>query len=323
MSFLIPEGFEAINRLWLLLLIPLIVGLYIFAMTRKDRRGMRFTNTSMLGAVIPKQSPWRRHLSLALSLLSLITLTMAFARPTQQVDVPRERATIIVVLDVSLSMKAVDVAPSRFEAAQTAAETFVLSLPEKFNVSLVSLSGNSRVVVPPTLDHQLVARSVQTLKLEESTAIGEGLAAAMQALQQAPGDKNDPRSVAPGAIVLLSDGESTAGRAPQQVAQEVAKAKVPIYTIAYGTENGFVDVDGKRQLVPPDKKTMQDLARMTQGQYFDADNAEELKVVYTKIGSEVGSEKATRQVTARYAGFGLVFAVLAAVGAILLGSRRA
>lgn len=323
MSFLVPEGFEAVNRLWLLLLIPLIVGLYIFAMTRKDRRGMRFTNTSMLGAVIPKQSPWRRHLSLALSLLSLITLTMAFARPTQQVDVPRERATIIVVLDVSLSMQAVDVEPSRFEAAQTAAQEFIKSLPEKYNVSLVSLSGNSRVVVPPTLDHQAVARAVQTLKLQESTAIGEGLAAAMQALQQAPADEDDPLSVAPGAIVLLSDGESTVGRAPQQVAQEVAEAKVPIYTIAYGTENGFVDLDGKRQLVPPDEQTMQDLARMTQGQYFDADNAEELKVVYSKIGSEVGFEKATRQVTARYAGFGLVFAVLAAVGAILLGSRRA
>lgn len=323
MRFWIPEGFEVPSRLWLLLAIPVIVGLYIFATTRKNRRGIRFTNTSMLSAVLPKQSAWRRHLALVLSLLSLVTLTMAFARPIQQVDVPRERATIVVVIDNSLSMQATDVKPSRIEAAKTAAKEFVTSLPEKYNASLVTLSGNPRIIVPPTLDHQVVVRSIDSIQLEESTAIGESLATALRALEQAPRDKDHPDEVAPGAVVLLSDGENTAGRAPLQVAADLKKANVPVYTIAYGTENGYVDVDGKRELVPPDEKTMQAIAEETGGQFFKAASADQLKVVYEKVRSSVGYEKANRQVTARYAGFGLVFAVLAAVGAILLGARRA
>lgn len=315
LAFLSPE------RLLILLVIPLMVAAYIFATRRKNRRGMRFTNTSMLEVVVPKQSQWRRHLAVALSLLSLITLTAAFARPKTQVDVPRERATVVLVLDASLSMQATDVAPTRLDAAKHAATDFVVQLPEKYNVAVVSMAGAASILVPPTTAHNTVENAINSIRLQDSTAIGEGIAAGMRALQQAPKNPDDPASVAPGAIVLLSDGSNTAGRSPQQAAAEAGAAKVPVYTIAYGTENGYVDLDGKREPVPVDHQEMQEMAKLSGGQYFAAATAAQLAAVYENIGSEVGYEKADREITSRFAGYGLALAVLAALGAISLGAR--
>ncbi|MCW2804044.1 MAG: Ca-activated chloride channel [Propionibacteriaceae bacterium] len=319
---MIPElAFLAPERLLILLVIPLLIAAYIFASRRKNRRGMRFTNTSMLAVVVPKQSQWRRHVAVALSILSLVTLTAAFARPKTQVDVPRERATVVLVIDASLSMQATDVQPTRLDAAKAAAVDFVEKLPEKYNVSVVSMAGSASILVPPTLAHNTVENAINSIQLQESTAIGEGIATAMRALQQAPKDPNKPDSVAPGAVVLLSDGSNTAGRAPQQAAAEARNAKVPVYTIAYGTENGYVDLDGKREPVPVNHNEMKEIAQISGGQYFAAATADQLKDVYGNIGSEVGYEKADREVTSRFAGYGLAFAVLAALGAISLGAR--
>ena len=315
LTFLSPD------RLLILLVIPLLVGAYIWATRRKNRRGMRFTNTSMLDVVVPKQSQWRRHLAVALSLLSLITLTAAFARPSTVIDVPRERATVVIVIDASQSMQATDVAPNRLAAAKTAAIEFVEKLPEKYNVSIVSMAGNASILVPPTLAHDTVENAINSIQLQDGTAIGEGIYTALRALQQAPKDPKKPDSVAPGAIVLLSDGSNTAGRAPMQGAAEARKAKVPIYTIAYGTENGYVDLDDERQAVPVDHELMKQIAALTNGQYFAAATVDQLKTVYANIGSEVGYEKAEREVTSRFAGYGLALAVLAALGAISLGAK--
>ena len=319
---LIPQlAFLAPDRLLILLIIPALILAYIFASLRKNRRGMRFTNTSMLDVVVPKQSQWRRHLAVALSLLSLITLTAAFARPKTQVDVPRERATVVLVIDASQSMQATDVKPTRLDAAKQAAIDFVNKLPEKYNVSVVSMAGASAVLVPPTTAHNTVENAINSIQLQDSTAIGEGIATALRALQQAPKDPKNPNSIAPGAIVLLSDGFNTTGRSPQQAAAEARTAKVPIYTIAYGTENGYVDLDGKREPVPVDHQEMKQIAAATNGDYFAAATAEQLKKVYENIGSDVGYEKADREVTVRFAGYGLALAVLAALGAISLGAK--
>jgi Ca-activated chloride channel homolog len=314
-------AFGSPDRLLILLVIPLLIVAYIIATHRKNRRGMRFTNTSMLDVVVPKQSQWRRHLAVALSLLSLITLTAAFARPKTQVDVPRERATVVVVIDASLSMEATDVNPDRLSAAKQAAVAFVDSLPEKYNVAVVSMSGNPNILVPPTLAHNTVENAINTIRLQESTAIGESIITALRALEQAPKDPANPEAIAPGAIVMLSDGSNTAGRSPEQAAAEARAAKVPIYTIAYGTENGFVDLDGKREPVPVDHRLMQEIAELSAGKYFSAATPDQLRTVYDNIGSQVGYEKADREVTARFAGYGLAFAVLAALGAISLGAR--
>ncbi len=314
-------SFIAPDRLWILLVIPLLIAAYVFAARRKNRRGMRFTNTSMLDIVVPKQSQWRRHLAVALSLLSLVTLTAAFARPSTQIDVPRERATVVIVIDASQSMQATDVAPSRLAAAKAAAVEFVESIPDKYNVSVVSMAGNSSILVPPTLAHNTVENAINSIQLQDGTAVGEGIYTALRALQQAPKDPNKPDSVAPGAIVLLTDGSNTAGRAPMQAAAEARNAKVPIYTIAYGTENGYVDLDGKREPVPVDHELMKQIAATTNGDYFAAATLEQLDKVYDNIGTEVGYEKAEREVTSRFAGYGLAFAVLAALGAISLGAK--
>ncbi len=298
-----------------------MVAAYVFAMRRKNRRGMRFTNTSMLEVVVPRQSQWRRHLAVALSLLSLITLTAAFARPKTEVQVPRERATVVLVIDASLSMQATDVEPTRLDAAKQAATEFVAQLPEQYNVSVVSMAGASSILVPPTTAHDTVENAVGSIRLQESTAIGEGIATALRALAQAPPDPEDPGSVAPGAVVLLSDGSNTVGRSPLQAAAESGAAGVPVYTIAYGTENGYVDLEGRREPVPVDHEEMQQVADLSGGEYFAAATAEQLETVYENIGSEVGYERADREVTARFAGYGLALAVLAALGAISLGAR--
>ncbi|MGJ3507096.1 VWA domain-containing protein [Enemella sp. A6] len=309
------------DRLLLLLVIPLLVAGYIWASRSKNRRGMRFTNTSVLGRVVPKQGQWRRHLAFAVSLLSLISLTVAFTKPYAPVQVPRERATVVVVLDVSQSMAATDVPPDRLAAAKEAIVKFVEGLPDKYNVALLTLSGNPGQVIPPTTNHASIRTVMQNVGLQDSTAIGEVLYLAVRTLEQVPGDPDNPNAPAPGAIVLLSDGENTAGRSPIQAAHAVEKAGVPVYTIAYGTENGFVDLDGERHRVPPDEKLLQEIASITGGKAYAAGSTSDLSEVYDNIGSEVGYEKVEHEITDRFAGFAIVFAVIAALGALSLAAR--
>lgn len=312
-------GFENPSRLWVIAIVPLFVVLYLFLLRRKGKTGMRFTNTGVLERVLPKQSQWLRHLTVALSLISLITLVGAWARPLGVEKVPRERATIVIVLDVSQSMQATDVTPTRLDAEKAAAVEFVRSLPALYNLSLVSLSGSPAVRVPPITDRTLMERAIQRLELQDSTAIGDAIYAGLAALQQAP--RGADGSVAPGAIVLLSDGQNTAGQAPLQAAFDSKKAGVPVYTIAFGTELGYVDLDGKRELVPPDPALLRQIAVESGGQTYTADDLSGLKDVYKNIKSDVGYEEAHKEITATAAGVGLVLALLAAVGAVMLGAR--
>jgi Ca-activated chloride channel family protein len=312
--------FLAPQRLWLLLLIPALVVLYLLMVQRKRAR-TRQVGRTMLDLVIPRETPWRRHLAVGLSILSLLTLTLAFAKPKDQVLVPRERATIVVTIDVSLSMEAADVDPNRLEAAKAGADAFVTSLPPKFNVSLVSFAGTATTLVPPTLDRGAVTAAINSLQLQPSTAIGEGIYTSLAALAQVPPDPADPKAVVPARIVLLSDGKTQVGRPADQAAKVARDQKVPIYTIAYGTENGFIEVSGRREPVPVDHAELARVAKISGGEAYSAASAGELKEVYKDIGSSVGKEKVDKEVTSRYAGFGLGFAILAAMGMISLGAR--
>ena len=314
-------GFIDPGRLWLLAIIPLLVAAYILLLHRKSSGGIRFTNTSVLAKVLPKQSQWLRHVTVGLALLSLVTLIGAWARPNGMDKVPRERATIVLVIDVSQSMTATDVQPTRLDAAKTAAKAFVASLPTAYNVALVSLSGNPSVRVPPITDRAALNRAIDVLQPQDGTAIGDSIKAALAALDQAPkGSNNTP---APGMIVLLSDGANNAGQSPLQEAQDSAKRSVPVYTISYGTDNGYVDLDGQRSRVPPDPATLKAIASETKGQEYSADNVSQLKNAYQSIKSEVGYEGKVKEITATAAGVGLVFALLAALGALTLGARWA
>lgn len=311
--FLNPE------RLWWWLVVPVLVALYIWIMRRKRRTGMRYTNTAVLGAVIPRQSQWRRHLAVAMSLASLVTIIAAWARPNGVERVPRERATIVLVIDVSQSMRATDVKPNRLDAAKQLSKEFVSTLPPKYNVAVVSLSGSPAVKLPPSTDRGLALRAIDGLTTQDSTAVGPALQTALAAVQMAPkGDNGEP---APGAVVLLSDGANTATESPLQAAQALAKAKIPVYTIAYGTENGSVDLDGVRERVPPDRELMQQIANATKGTFSSAESAGQLDNVYKNLSSQVGFEEVKKETTAMWAGYGLAFAVVAALAAVSLGAR--
>jgi len=313
LTFLNPE------RLWVLIIVPLMIAGYIYLVRMKKKTGMRFTNTAILGQVVPKQSQWRRHLAVALSLAALVALSLAWARPNGVEMQARERATVVMVLDISLSMQATDVKPSRLDAAKEAALAFVKALPAQYNISVVSLSGNPSVRLPPTTDRAQAQQAIRSLKLQESTAVGESIYTALSALQLAP--KGTDSTPAPGAIVLLSDGQNTAGRSPAQAANEAKKQKVPVYTIAYGTENGYVDLDGKREKVPPDKALLSSISGATGGQTYTAENLDQLDRVYNNIRSEVGQTPVNKETTALWAGYGLAFAVVAALAAVSLGAR--
>ena len=314
LSFLAPV------RLWLLVLIPLLVVLYLWLVQRKRSRN-RTVGRTMFDLVIPRDRTWLRHVAVGLSILSLLTLTLAFAKPKDQVSVPRERATIVVTIDVSLSMEAQDVEPNRLDAAKIAAEQFVNSLPPKFNVALVSFAGTAVTLVPPTLDRGAVTAGIQALRPQASTAIGEGIYTSLAALAQVPPDPDNPKAVAPARIVLLSDGKTQVGRASDEAAQAARAQSVPIYTIAYGTADGYIEIGGRREPVPVDRAELRRIAQISGGEDYTATSAGQLKEVYKDIGSSVGTEKVDKEVTSRYAGFGLGFAILAALGLSSLAAR--
>lgn len=312
--------FLAPSRLWLLLLIPALVGLYLLLVQRKRNRNKQVGRT-MFDLVIPRDRTWLRHLAVGLSILSLLTLTLAFAKPKDEVSVPRERATIVVTIDVSLSMEATDVKPTRLEAAKAAAKDFVTSLPPKFNVALVSFAGTATTVVPPTLDRGAVTAAIANLSPDRSTAIGEGIFTSLAALAQVPPDPDNPDAVVPARVVLLSDGKTQVGRTSDEAAEAAREQRVPVYTIAYGTAEGYIEIGGRQEPVPVDKAELAKVAKISGGEAYTASSAGELKQVYKDIGSSVGKEKVDREVTARYAGFGLGFAILAALGMVSLGAR--
>nr|WP_231747997.1 VWA domain-containing protein [Auraticoccus cholistanensis] len=304
--------------MWALAAIPVLVVLYLVMARRvARRRGGR----SSLQLVVPRDRTWLRHLAVALALLSLVTLTLAWAKPTQDVEVPSERGTIVVTIDVSLSMEATDVEPNRLEAAKQAASEFVEGIPPRYNVSVVSFAQTAAILVPPTTDHGAAVAAIQNLQLAPSTAIGEGIYTSLNALLQVPPDPENPDEPPPARIVLLSDGKTTIGRPAALAAEQAAAQEVPIYTIAYGTENGYVEINGQREPVPVDKLELQNVADISGGEAYEAQSAQQLNEVYEDIQSSVGTEEVPMETTSRYAGAGLVFAVLASLGLVSLAAR--
>lgn len=311
LEFMLPQ------RLWALVVIPLIAVLYVILAGRTTHRPM----SSRLRLVVPKDAAWKRHGAVLLALLSLGALIIAWAVPTDFVDKPRDRATIVVALDVSWSMEAEDVDPNRLAAAQAGAKAFVGSLPERFNVALVTFAGTPDVAVPPTIDRGVIARAIDAVELAPSTAVGEGVYASLDALKLVPPDPENPDAVAPAAIVLLSDGATNIGRSSSGAAVAAKDKGVPVYTIAYGTDNGFVEQDGQRQRVAVDHYELSEIARLSGGKKYAAESSGQLRDVYEAIRQSVGTEKVPAEVTDRYAGLAIIFAVLAALGVISLGAR--
>ncbi|VEP41880.1 hypothetical protein TLA_TLA_02962 [Tessaracoccus lapidicaptus] len=311
LEFMRPE------RLWALAIIPLIAVLYVLLAGRRVQRPM----SSRLRVVLPRDAAWKRHGAVLLALLSLGSLIIAWAVPKDYVDQPRDRATIVVALDVSWSMEAEDVEPNRLAAAQAGAKAFIDSLPERFNVALVTFAGTPDIAVPPTIDRGAVARAIDAVQLAPSTAVGEGVYTSLKALTLVAPDPDDPEAVAPAAVVLLSDGATNIGRSSAGAAELAASQEVPVYTIAYGTDNGYVEQDGQRQRVAVDHYELSEIARLSGGKKYAAENSGQLREVYEAIRRSVGTERVPAEVTDRYAGLAIIFAALAALGVISLGAR--
>lgn len=314
MSFFAPD------RLWLLAAVAGLAGLYVAALRRNRKRyGVRFSNMALLDKVAPRGPGWRRHLPAAVFLLMLGVLVFAFARPAAYAKVPRERATILIAMDVSNSMSATDVEPDRLSAAKDGAVAFVDRLPARFNVGLVAFDGSASLVVAPTTNHQAVDNGIRNLQVGPATAIGEAVFRSLEAVanfdQQA--DTNPP----PARIVLLSDGANTAGRSPEQAAEAALAANIAVSTIAYGTPEGTVEVNGQLIPVPVDGPALERLAKTTRGAYYEAASGEELQKVYQDIGSSVGFRTIRREVSVWFIGFGLLAAFSAAVASLVWSSR--
>jgi Ca-activated chloride channel homolog len=308
------------DRMWFLLVVPVLLVIYWALIRRTASRSRRF-GIDQLGRLLPRQQAWKRHLAVGFALLSLASLNLAFAQPSGEVDVPRDRATVCIAIDVSNSMKATDVDPTRFDASKAAADQFIDMLPVGFNTALVSFYGTSVMMVPPTTDRGLVKRAVDNLQLGPGTAIGDGVYSCLDALKLAPPDPNHPDEPPPAAIVLLSDGSTNVGRPSAQAATDAKAAKVPVYTIAYGTAGGFVVVNGRPEPVPVDKAELRKIADLSGGKAFTAGSAAELQTVYSTIAHQIGYVKQYTEITERFAGGALVLAVLAALAVMSLAAR--
>ncbi|MDR0989840.1 MAG: VWA domain-containing protein [Propionibacteriaceae bacterium] len=317
---LLELGFMRPERLWALLALPLLALAYVVLMWRKRSRLRRQAST--LQVLFPKRNQWVRHASVATAILSLGALLLAWATPNGWVEVPRERATVFLVLDVSRSMAADDVAPTRLAAAQTAAKEFIAELPAGFNVSLISFAATATLLVPPTTDRVTVEAAIDRLTLKPSTAIGEGLYTALDARSLIPPDPDHPNDPPPAAVVLLSDGASTLGRDSEDAAKQAKKIGIAVSTIAFGTARGTIpNENGGRDPVPVDREELEQVAELSGGEFFSADSLDQLSKVYDEISRSVGYELVEQEITERYVGYAVILAVVAALGLIALGAR--
>ncbi len=314
-------------RLVFLAGVVLLALMYLFLQRRRRTYALRFAASDLFDSVAPKRPGLRRHLPAFVFLLSLAVLVTAFAQPAREVRVPRERATVIVAIDVSLSMEATDVEPDRLQAAQAAANRFIDELPPTLNVGIVSFAGTATVLVPPTKDRLPAKQAIDNLRLAESTAIGEAIFTSLDALLNAPADESG--ELPPARIVLLSDGETTVGRPDVDAIRAAKEAEIPVSTIAFGTEGGTIIYDDPRTefveaepiRVPVREDNLREIAEATDGAFFTAASLEELESVYQDIGSAIGYETVNREITDWFTAGGLALLAISS-GLSLLWFQR-
>ena len=314
MSFLTPE------RLWLLAAVAALAVVYVVLQQRRRTYALRFTNLELLGAVAPKRPGWRRHVPALLFLAAIATMVVGFAQPVAERQVPRERATIVMAIDISLSMMADDVDPTRIDAAKVAASSFVDLLPPRLNVALVAFNGNATLKVPPTTDRARLKAGIDALELGERTAIGEAIFASLDAVETVPGDNE---GTAPAHIVLMSDGTTTNGRPNSVAAKQAKELGIPVSTIAFGTDSGEIvnPQTGIPEPVPVDRDSLEAIAEQTEGRFFEAASEGQLSDVYANIGTQIGYTTEEQEISATFIGGALVLLALTSVLSLAWFSR--
>jgi Ca-activated chloride channel family protein len=306
-----------------LLVVPLAVAAYVLVDRRRARQAARFGNPALFPNVVARAPGRLRHLPVAILVLALAALAVGVARPHATISVPREEATVILAVDVSRSMTATDVHPTRLAAARSAARRFLEQIPDSFRVGVVVFATRAQVTAPPTDDREVTLSAISNVRPGEGTALGEAIDLALKAARSAPGERPDER--VPASILVLSDGAQTQGRVtPQQAARRARAARIPVFTVVLGTDEGVVErrlVGGftERIRVPPDPRALREVATASGGEFFTAAGAEQLRKVYDELGSRLGRREKEAEVTVAFAGAGMaLFLVAGALSTLIL-----
>jgi Ca-activated chloride channel family protein len=321
------SGFAAPWWFLLLLAVAALAAGYVLVQRSRRRRTMRFANLELLDKVAPKRQGWIRHVPAALMIVSLIVLTVSLAGPTAEQKVPRNRATVMLVIDVSLSMEATDVAPTRLKAAQEAATQFAQGLTPGVNLGLISFAGTATVLVAPTTERTGVVKAIDNLKLAQSTATGEGIFSALQQIDTFSSVVSGVDGPPPARIVLMSDGKQTVPRDESDprgsytAAQAAKQQGVPISTISFGTSHGAVMIEGQQQEVAVDDASLQEIARLSGGDFHKAVTAEQLKAVYATLGEQIGYELKDTDASRSWIILGTLLLLAAAGSSLVIGQR--
>jgi Ca-activated chloride channel family protein len=319
-----------------LAVVPLVVAFAVWSDRRRARYAVAFTNIAVLASVVPPHRRRRAWIPLALFVAALACASVALARPRASLSVAAQQATVVLLVDVSGSMRADDLKPSRLGAAQFAMEDFMRRVPSRFKVGLVSFSTEPNVLVAPTTDRALMQEGIGSLVPEAGTAIGDGLAVAVSVARASvgPGAKRSKNGFLPAAIVLLSDGAQTRGTLqPLQGAALARKAGIPVFTVALGTNHGSLRIGGgfpgfnnfpgfsRRFNVRPDPATLRAIAKATGGEAFTAKTASRVVQIYRSLGSRLVRRHSTREISSWFAG-GAALLLLASLGAARASAER-
>jgi Ca-activated chloride channel family protein len=301
-----------------LVAVPLLAAGYVVLQRDRVRAAAAFAAPVMAPSFAPRRPRWRRHVPLLAFLLAIAILVVAAAQPQRTVAVPVEHAQIMLLTDVSGSMLATDVKPNRLVAARRAGAAFIAQVPKQVNVGIEAFNQVPQVLANPTTDRDALSLALGRLKSSGGTATGEAIQTGVKVLQQAP-SLNGKKP--PSAIVLLSDGASTKGVDPLAAAQAAAKLKIPVYTVTLGTAAGTITVPRSEanpaagtitKPVPPDEASLRQIAQASGGKSYSAESADDLSDVYQRLGSQLGTKKEPRQITAGFAGAGLALLALGA-----------
>jgi Ca-activated chloride channel family protein len=331
MRWIAPE------MLWTLLLLPVPVAGYVWAWKRRKRQVMIFSTIRVLRAASLPGSSWKRHLPAAFLWLALALGLLALARPSATITLPTDHRRLVLAMDVSRSMLARDVEPSRIEAAQSAVREFIRQLPPDVRAAIVTFAGTAQVAQGLTESHESLLEAVDRFELQRSTATGSGLLLALSLLRpdlqidleralyapstQAWPPARAPGSDASGAIILLSDGRRTTGPDPLVIAQHAADLGIRVHTVGFGTPHGSIPgYEGYSFFVKVDEETLKAVARITEGEYFYAASAEELVGAYRKLQGRLALE--TRETELSFVAAALMLGLsLVAIGLALRGAR--
>jgi len=328
--------FAAPDRLWLLVAAAGLAVAYVVMQTRRRRDAAKFADPALLPFLVSGKAPWWRHAVAAVFAVGLVLATVAAAQPTVPGTAERQQATVIVAIDTSDSMKATDVSPSRLAAAISAAKSFIEGLPSTFSVGIVSADATPEVVVAPSTDHQAVEVALDRLATSPGTALGEAIFTALAALpagstppstaagqsgSASGGAAANPAKAPAARIVLLSDGKSTTGRSDEEAIAAAKAAQVPVSTIAFGTAHASVQSAGQTVEVPVDSSALEAIAKGTDGKFFQAASADELRAVYADINSEVTVVATDKGVAEWFAAAALLLLLVASVTSMLRTGR--